>query len=185
MSPRRLVMISEPWPVVLYLPAHSSRSPAQDQHGHNVPSTRATAPLIASAASCAPGRNSAVPWSTRGVRNVMYRDIVDWSTSKISAQISSVILLRLYPQVTMSASRRESSFCRPFPFRQGFSRSSATRSSSSSSCSAFSPVIRSKRNGFSSGELVYSQFTVLLEGEAVAYHLAQRVAIWELSRSRV
>ena len=29
---RRVVMISDPCPVVLYFPAHSSRSPAQDQH---------------------------------------------------------------------------------------------------------------------------------------------------------
>ena len=70
-------MISDPWPVVLYFPAHSSRSPAQDQHGHKVPSTSAIAPLVASAASSAGGRNSAVALSINGVRKLMYREIVD------------------------------------------------------------------------------------------------------------
>src|SRR5690348_1286532 len=59
-SPERFVMISEPWPVVLYFPDHNSRSPVQDQHGHKVPSTRAIVPLTASAASSADGRNSSV-----------------------------------------------------------------------------------------------------------------------------
>jgi AcrR family transcriptional regulator len=76
-SPQRFVMIREPWPVVLYLPDHNSRSPAQDQHGHRVPSTRVTAPFTASAASSADGRNSSVTCSINGVRNVMLRDIVD------------------------------------------------------------------------------------------------------------
>src|SRR5580658_11253494 len=84
-QPSRLVMISEPWPVVLYFPAHNSRSPDQDQHGHKVPSTRAIAPLVASAASSAAGRNSSVAWSINGVRKVMHREIVDWLTSNISA----------------------------------------------------------------------------------------------------
>src|SRR5258707_15381542 len=75
--PTRFVIISDPWPVVLYFPAHSLRSPAQDQQGHKVPSTRATAPLVASAASSADGRNPAVALSIKGVRNVMYREIVD------------------------------------------------------------------------------------------------------------
>ena len=43
----------------------------------------------------------------------MYREIVDWSTSKISAQISSVMLLRAYPQATISASRKVSARGRP------------------------------------------------------------------------
>src|SRR5204863_4317015 len=58
--PARFVMISDPWPVVLYFPAHSSRSPAQDQQGHKVLSTRASAPLVASAASSAAGLDPAV-----------------------------------------------------------------------------------------------------------------------------
>jgi hypothetical protein len=66
-----------PCPVVLYFPAHSSSSPSQDQHGHSVPSTSAIASLVASAASSAVGRSSFVASSTNGVRNVMYRDIVD------------------------------------------------------------------------------------------------------------
>ena len=57
---RRVVMISDPCPVVLYFPAHSSRSPAQDQQGHKVPSTRAIASLVASAASSAEGLSPAV-----------------------------------------------------------------------------------------------------------------------------
>ena len=35
----------------------------------------------------------------------MYREIVDWSTSNISAQISSVMLLRSYPQAQDSRHR--------------------------------------------------------------------------------
>src|SRR5581483_5510611 len=130
-------------PVVLYFPDHSSRLAAQDQHGHKVPSTRAIAPRVASAASSADGRNSAVARSMSGVRKVMYREIVDWPTSKISAQISSVMLLRAYPQATISASRKVSSRGRPFPLSHGSSSSSDTHSSSSSSCSAFNPDIRS------------------------------------------
>ena len=42
-----------------------------------------------------------VALSINGVRKAMYREIVDWSTSKISAQISSVMLLRAYPLATM------------------------------------------------------------------------------------
>src|ERR1700678_1038234 len=91
--PAGLVMISDPWPVVLYFPAHSSRSPAQDQHGHKVPSTSAIAPLVASAASSADGRNSAVACSISGVRSVMHREMVDWASPKISAHTSLVMLL--------------------------------------------------------------------------------------------
>ena len=46
----------------------------------------------------------------------MYREMVDWSTSNISAQISSVMLFLVYPQVTMSASRSVSSLGGRFPF---------------------------------------------------------------------
>ena len=53
-------MINDPCPVVLYFPAHSSRSSAQDQQGHKVPSTRTIASLVASAASSAEGLNSAL-----------------------------------------------------------------------------------------------------------------------------
>src|SRR5689334_6629830 len=88
MRPCRFATISEPCPVVLYFPDHSSLSPSQDQHGHSVPSTSAIAPLVTSAASAAVGRSSSVAFSTNGVRNVMYRDIVDWATSKISAHTS-------------------------------------------------------------------------------------------------
>jgi hypothetical protein len=63
--------------VVLYFPDHSSPSPSQDQHGHSVPSTSAIASLVASAASSAVGRSPSVAFSINGVRNVMYRDIVD------------------------------------------------------------------------------------------------------------
>ena len=76
--------------MVLYFPDHSLFSPSQDQHGHNVPSTSAMAPLLASAASSSDGRSSSVALSTSGVRNVMYRDIVDWATPKMSAHISSI-----------------------------------------------------------------------------------------------
>jgi hypothetical protein len=147
--PDRSVMIGDPWPVVLYFPAHSSRSPAQDQHGHKVPSTRAIASRVASAASSAEGRNSAVASAISGVSAVMYREIVDWSTSKMSAHTSSVMLLRAYPQDTTSASRKVRSLGRPTPLSQGVSSNSSTRHSSSSSCSAARPDIRSKRNGFS------------------------------------
>jgi hypothetical protein len=51
------VTIREPCPVVLYFPDHSLLSPAQDQHGHSVPSTSAIAPRVASAASSAVGLN--------------------------------------------------------------------------------------------------------------------------------
>src|SRR5437762_3225177 len=85
MRPWRFTTISEPCPVVLYFPDHSLLSPSQDQHGHSVPSTSAIDPLVASAASSAVGRPSSVTFSTKGVRNVMYRDIVDWATSKMSA----------------------------------------------------------------------------------------------------
>jgi hypothetical protein len=91
-------MIGEPCPVVLYFPDHSLLSPSQDQHGHSVPSTSAIAPRVASAASSAVGLNSAVAWSISGVSSVMYREIVAWCRPNISAQTSSVILLRPYPQ---------------------------------------------------------------------------------------
>jgi len=109
----------------------------------------AMAPLLASAASSSDGRSSSVALSTSGVRNVMYRDIVDWATPKMSAHTSSMMFCRRYPQVTTSASRRVSSRGRPSPLSHGSWSSPATRYSSSSSCSASSPDIRSNRNGFS------------------------------------
>jgi DNA-binding CsgD family transcriptional regulator/tetratricopeptide (TPR) repeat protein len=99
--------------VVLYFPDHSLLSPSQDQHGHSVPSTSAIAFLVASSASSAAGRSSSVASSTNGVRKVMYRDIVDWATSKMSAHKSSMMFCRIYPQVTISASRKVSSRGRP------------------------------------------------------------------------
>ena len=80
-----------------------------------MPSTRAIALLVASAASSAEGLNSAVAWPISGVRNVMYREIVDWSTSKMSAHTSSMMFWRIYPLVTTSASRKVSSLGRPVP----------------------------------------------------------------------
>src|SRR4249919_1807282 len=149
MRPSVFVTTREPCPVVLYFPDHSLFSPSQDQHGHSVPSTSTIAPLVASAASSSDGRSSSVAFSTNGVRHVMYRDIVDWSTSKMSAHTSSMMFCRIYPQVTTSASRNVSSRGRPSPLSQGSLSSPATRYSSSSSCSASSPDIRSNRNGFS------------------------------------
>src|SRR5229473_2693846 len=67
-------------------------------------------------------------------------------------QASSMIFWRAYPDDTMMASRRVSSLGRQVPLSHGLSRSAATRSSSSSSCSESSPDIRSNRNGFSVGE---------------------------------
>jgi hypothetical protein len=61
---------------------------------------------VASAASSADGLNSAIAWSISGVRNVIYREIVDWFTSKISAHTSSMMFWRRYPHVTTSASHR-------------------------------------------------------------------------------
>ena len=58
--------------MVLYFPDHSLLSRFQDQHGHSVPSTRAIAPLVASAADSAVGLSSSVAFSINGVRNVMY-----------------------------------------------------------------------------------------------------------------
>src|ERR1700745_4173047 len=109
MRPWRFVTTREPCPVVLYFPDHSLFSLSQDQHGHSVPSTSAIAPLMTSAASSSDGRSSSVAFSTNGVRNVMYRDIVDWSTSKISAHTSSIMFCRRYPQETTSASRKADS----------------------------------------------------------------------------
>src|SRR3974377_1990355 len=77
MRPWRSATIRDPCPVVLYFPDHSLLSPSQDQQGHKVPSTSATAPLVASAASSGAGLNSAVACSTSGERNVMIREIVD------------------------------------------------------------------------------------------------------------
>ena len=82
MRPWRFVTIRKPCPVVLHFPDHSLPSPFQDQQGHSVPSTGAIAPVVASAASSSDGRSSYVAFSTNGVRNVIYRDIVDWATSK-------------------------------------------------------------------------------------------------------
>ncbi len=135
--------------MVLYLPDHSLLSPSQDQHGHSVPSTSAIAPLVASAASSSDGRSSSVTFSTNGVRKVMYRDIVDWSTSKMSAHTSSMMFCRRYTQVTISASRKVNSRGRPSPLFHGSWSSSTTRHSSSPSCFSSSPDIRSNRNGFS------------------------------------
>src|SRR5579863_2934982 len=149
MRPWRFVTIREPCPVVLYFPDHNLLSPSQDQHGHSVPSTRAIAPRVASAAASSVGRSSSVAFSTNGVRNVMYRDIVDWATSKIPAHTSSMMFCRIYPQVTISASRKVSSRGRPSSLSHGSSSSPLTRHSSSSSCSSSSPDIRSNRNGFS------------------------------------
>src|SRR5579859_4510840 len=106
MRPWRFATISEPCPVVLYFPDHSLLSPSQDQHGHSVPSTSTIAFLVVSAASSADGRSPSVAFSTNGVRNVMHRDIVDWATSKIPAHTSSMMFCRIYPQVTISASRK-------------------------------------------------------------------------------
>ena len=41
--------------VVLYFPAHSSRAPSHDQHGHNVPSTSTSLPRVISLASFGSG----------------------------------------------------------------------------------------------------------------------------------
>src|SRR5450755_1647855 len=147
--PDRVVMMSDPCPVVLYFPAHSSRRPAQGQHGHKVPSTGATASRVASTASSSVGRNSVVTRSISGVRKVMYREIVAWSTSKISDHTSSVMLFRAYPQETTSASLRVNSLGRPMPLFHDALSSSPTRCSSSLSCSALRPDIRSNRNGCS------------------------------------
>src|SRR5450755_2896016 len=147
--PWRFVTIREPCPVVLYFPAHRLLSPSQDQQGHSVPSTSAIAPLVASAASSSAGRPSSVAFSTNGVRKVMYRDIVDWATPKMSAHTSSMMFCRRYPQVTTIASREVSSRGRPSFLSHGSSSSSATRYSSSLSCFSSSPDIRSNRNGFS------------------------------------
>jgi hypothetical protein len=97
------------------------------------------------------GRSSSVAVSTSGVRKVMYRDMVDWSTPKISAHTSSMMFCRRYPHVTTIASRKDRSRGRPFPLFHGRSSDRATRYSISSSCSSFSPDIRSNRNGFSIG----------------------------------
>src|SRR5512142_829236 len=163
MRPCRFVTISEPCPVVLYFPAHSLPSPSQDQHGHSVPSTRAIASLVASAASSVVGRSPSVAFSTNGVRNVMYRDIVAWSTSKMSAHTSSIMCCRRYPQVTTSASRKVSSRGRLILLSQGSPSSSSARDTSSSSCSSSSPDIRSNRNGFSVVERFGGLCKTLLE----------------------
>src|SRR5918998_1114351 len=172
----KIVIIREPCPVVLYLPDHSSLSPSQDQHGHSVPSTSAIAPLVASAASSSDGRSSSVAFSTNAVRSVMYRDIVDWSTSKMSAHTSSMMFCRRYPQTTISASRKVSSRGRPSPLSHGSSSSSTTRHSSSSSCFSSSPDIRSNRNGFSIVESCGLTTSFLSAGAAVVCYLARRVA---------
>jgi len=103
-----------PWSCIFQTIALLSLS--HDQHGHSVPSTSAIASLVASAASSAVGRSSSVAFSISGVRNVMYRDIVDWATSKMSAHTSSMIFCRRYPQVTISASRKVNSRGRPSPY---------------------------------------------------------------------
>jgi hypothetical protein len=52
------------------------------------------------------GRDSAVAFSIRGVISVMAREIVGCEVSKTSAQTSSVIFCRAYPDDTIMASRR-------------------------------------------------------------------------------
>ena len=172
MRPWRFVTIREPCPVVLYFPAHRLSSPSLDQQGHSVPSTRAIASLVASAASSAVGRSSSVAFSMNGVRNVMYREIVAWSTSKIPAHTSSIICCRRYPQVTTSASRKVSSRGRPIPLSQASASSSSTRYSSSSSCLSSSPDIRSNRNGFSVIERFGVGTSFLSQGSRVIFNAA-------------
>src|SRR5690348_7850635 len=105
----------------------------------------------------------------------MYRDTVDWSTSKMSAHTSSMMFCRRYPHVTTSASRSDSSRGRPSPLSHGRSSNIVTRHSSSPSCSSSSPDIRSNRNGFSTSE-VWLVTSFVSTGEAVASHLGRRVA---------
>ena len=162
--------------MVLYFPAHSSLfavpGPARPQRavyqGDRVPG----------GLGCVLCRRpvSSVAFSTNGVRKVMYRDIVDWSTSKMSAHTSSIMFCRRYPQVTTSASRKVSSRGRPVPLSHGSSSSPSTRYSSSPSCSSSSPDIRSNRNGFSVVERFGVVTSFLSAGEAVVYHLMRRVA---------
>src|SRR6266568_2099912 len=184
MQPWIFVTIREPCPVVLYFPDHSLLSPSQDQHGHNVPSTSAIASLVASAASSAAGRSPSVAFSTNGVRDVMYRDIVDWSMSKMSAHTSSTMFCRRYPQVTTSASRKVSSRGRPSPLSHGSSSRSATQHSSSPSCSSSSPDIRSYRNGFSVVERCGVETSFLSAGEAVACYPVRRGVRFSICQER-
>ena len=62
-----------------------------------MPSTSASTPLVASAASSAVGRSSSVTFSTNGVRNAMYRDIIDRATPKMSG---SYILDDVLPEIS-------------------------------------------------------------------------------------
>jgi hypothetical protein len=95
--------------------------------------------------------------------------------SKISAQTSSMIFCRAYPDDTIIASRKVSSLGRPVPLSHGFSRSAAIRSSSSSSCSESRPDIRSNRNGFSVSERFGFITSFLLLGEVVPARRTVRV----------
>ena len=99
--------------------------------------------------------------------------IVDWPTSKISAHISSVMLLRAYPQVMITASRIASSLGRPFALSHGSSRRSLIICSSSSSCGESSPDMQSNRNGFSVVEKIGVGTFFLSSGEAVAYYVVR------------
>ena len=88
MRPVRVAIISDPWPVVLCFPDHNSCSPAQDQHGHKVPSTSAIAPFVASAASSADGLSTAVASSISGVNFAVIRETFGCDVSNISARTS-------------------------------------------------------------------------------------------------
>ena len=107
-------------------------------------------------ASSAVGRSTCVALSTSGVRKVMYRDTVDWSTSKMSAHTSSMMFCRRYPQVTTRASRRDSSRGRPSPSSHARSSNLVTRHSNSSSC--LRPVLTYARTATASpsSEVGYS-----------------------------
>src|ERR1700728_2913034 len=102
-SPARLDMTWLLKPVVLCFPDHRSGASCQDQHGARKPSTRTDCPRIAALASSAEGRNSAVAFSMRGVISLMIREMVGCEVSKISAQTSSMIFCRAYPDDTIMA----------------------------------------------------------------------------------
>src|SRR5271165_5110202 len=122
MSPARLDMTWLLKPVVLCFPDHRSAAPCQDQQGAKKPSTRTVWPLAAVLACSAPGRNCAVTLSIRGVISVRTREIVGCEVPNISAQTSSIIFCRAYPDDTIMASRRVRSFGRPVPLSHGLDR---------------------------------------------------------------
>ncbi|MGH4001554.1 MAG: ATP-binding protein, partial [Pseudonocardiaceae bacterium] len=75
-----------------------------------------------------------------------------WTVAHVRDQLANGWLARLADELLLSApdaSRKVSSFGRPVPRSQGFSSRSLTLCSSSSSCPASIPDIRSNRNGFS------------------------------------